>query len=52
MEMLLQDNFDIGAQSVNMDRTAYSPDLLDIVTNLFFHVKKDIAMLDDEERRS
>ena len=28
LEMLLQDIFDIGAESVNMDRTAVSPDLL------------------------
>ena len=54
VEMLLQDIFDIGAQSVNMDmdRSAYSPDLLDMVTNLFsFHVQKDFAMMDDEDAK-
>ena len=35
-----------------MDRAAYSPDLLDMVTNLFsFHVQKDFATMDDEDAK-
>ena len=44
LELTLQDIFDIGEQSVNMDRAAFGPELVDMVYNLFhFEVQKDLT---------
>ena len=50
LELTLQDIFDIGEQSVNMDRAAFGPELVDMVYNLFhFEVQKDFTSFDVDD---
>ena len=50
LELSLQDIFDIGEESVNMDRAAFGPELVDMVYNLFhFEVQKDFTSFDVDD---
>ena len=52
MELILQDIFEIGGQSLNMERAAYSPELIDTINSLFhFEVQKDFAKFDANDSK-
>ena len=52
LELALQDMFEIAKQSVDMERMAFGPDLVDIVYRLFPHdIQEIFADFDDKDSK-
>ena len=52
LELALQDMFEIVKQSVDMERMAFGPDLVDIVYRLFPHdIQEDFAEFDGKDSK-
>ena len=50
LELNLQDIFDIGSQDINMERAAYSPDMIDNIVGMFgFDTQLELRKLDKSD---
>ena len=52
LELNLQDIFDLGSQDINMERAAYSPDMIDTITRMFsFDNQVKLSKLDKSDSK-
>ena len=52
LELNLQDIFDLGSQNINMERAAYSPELIDSITRMFsFDNQVRLSKLDKSDSK-
>ena len=52
LELNLQDIFDIGSQDINMERAAYSPDMIDNIVGMFgFDTQLELSKLDKSDTK-
>ena len=52
LEIHLQDTFEMGAKSANMERAAFNPHMIGVITGLFpFEIQRELARLKTEDSK-